>query len=182
MYSDSAEIGVMLRSSSAFCSWPKSAKAQRMTSCGSPFSPVLSPISSRPWSISSSSSASGVDPGGVEAEDAHALEQEARRCRCVPRLPPPLLKWLRTLATVRVGLSVAVSTSTATPCGRVALVEDLLVVGRVLAGGALDRRLDLVLRHVDGARVLDDAPQRRVVGRGRARPPSPRWRSPCRCA
>ncbi len=27
----------------------------------------------------------------------------------------------------------------------------------------LDRRLDLVLGHVDGARVLDDAPQRRVV-------------------
>ena len=33
------------------------------------------------------------------------------------RLPPNLLKTLRTLATVRVGLSVAVSTSTATPCG-----------------------------------------------------------------
>ena len=43
-----AESGVMPRSSSAFCSWPKSAKLQRMTSCGSPFSPVLSPISSRP--------------------------------------------------------------------------------------------------------------------------------------
>jgi len=33
------------------------------------------------------------------------------------RLPPNLLKMLRTLATVRVGLSVAVSTSTATPWG-----------------------------------------------------------------
>ena len=35
----------------------------------------------------------------------------------LPMLPPPLLKCVRTLATVRVGLSVAVSTSTATPCG-----------------------------------------------------------------
>ena len=33
------------------------------------------------------------------------------------RLPPCFDRMLRTLATVRVGLSVAVSTSTATPCG-----------------------------------------------------------------
>jgi len=32
-------------------------------------------------------------------------------------LPPPLVMMLRTAATVRVGLSVAVSTSNATPCG-----------------------------------------------------------------
>ena len=32
-------------------------------------------------------------------------------------LPLPLLKWLRTLATVRVGLSVAASTKTAIPWG-----------------------------------------------------------------
>ena len=35
----------------------------------------------------------------------------------LPRLPPFLLNRLRTLATVRTGLSVAVSTSTAMPCG-----------------------------------------------------------------
>ena len=33
------------------------------------------------------------------------------------RLPPPLLKCIRTFETVRVGLSVAVSTISATPCG-----------------------------------------------------------------
>ena len=83
----------------------------------------------------------------------------------LPRLPPPLLSTLRTLATVRVGLSVAASIRMAMPCGRVALVDDLLVVGDVLARGALDRRLDLVLRHVDRAGVLDDAAQLRVAGR-----------------
>ena len=77
-------------------------------------------------------------------------------------LPPPLLKWVRMLATVRVGLSVAASTSTAMPCGRVAFVDDLVVGRRVLACRALDRRLDLVLRHVDGARVLDDAAERGI--------------------
>ena len=35
----------------------------------------------------------------------------------VARLPPPFVIALRTCATVRVGLSVAVSTSKATPCG-----------------------------------------------------------------
>ena len=35
----------------------------------------------------------------------------------VARLPPFLLNALRIAATVRVGLSVAHSTSTATPCG-----------------------------------------------------------------
>ena len=48
-----------------------------MTICFSPFSPVPSPISSRPWSMSSSSSVVQVEPLGVEAEDAHALEHEA---------------------------------------------------------------------------------------------------------
>ena len=48
MYSCSADNGVRPRASSASCRWPKSAKAPRITSCGSPFSPLLSPISSRP--------------------------------------------------------------------------------------------------------------------------------------
>ena len=51
--------------------------AQRITSCGSPFSPVLSPISSRPWSIRYSSRSSWSMPGGIEAEHAHLAEQEA---------------------------------------------------------------------------------------------------------
>ena len=144
----------MPRSSSAFCSWPKSAKAQRSTSCGSPFSPVLSPISSRPWSISSSSSSSWSMPAGFRRKTPICLNRKPT-LPVLPRLPPPLLKWVRTLATVRVGLSVAVSTMTRDAVRRVALVEDLLVVRRVLARGALDRRLDLVLRHVDRARVLD---------------------------
>src|SRR5215831_14496784 len=40
----------------------------------------------------------------------------------------------------------------------VAFVEHFLVVGCVTARGALDGRLDLVLRHVDRAGVLDDPP------------------------
>ena len=35
----------------------------------------------------------------------------------LPKVPPPLLKCERTLATVLVVLSVAVSTKIATPCG-----------------------------------------------------------------
>ena len=45
---------------------------------------------------------------------------------------------------------------------RVTLVDDLFVGGRVLAGGALDRRLDLVLGHVEVAAVLHRAAQRRI--------------------
>ncbi len=45
---------------------------------------------------------------------------------------------------------------------RVTFVDDLLVVGGVLAGRALDRRLDLVLRHVDLSGVLHGAAQRGV--------------------
>src|SRR5262245_57338873 len=40
----------------------------------------------------------------------------------------------------------------------VAFVEHFVVVGCLTARGALDGRLDLVLRHVDGACVLDDPP------------------------
>ena len=70
---------------------------------------------------------------------------------------------MRTLATVRVTLSVAVSTIIATPCGAVAFVEDDVVarcsswpLARLMAD------VDLVLRHVGGARVLEHAAQRRV--------------------
>ena len=45
---------------------------------------------------------------------------------------------------------------------RITFVDDLFVRGRVLAEGALDRGFDLVLRHVDVARVLHRAAQRRV--------------------
>ena len=47
----------------------------------------------------------------------------------------------------------------------ITLVKDLLEIRGVLAGGALDRRVDLVLRHVDRARVLDNSPQRRIAVR-----------------
>ena len=67
-----------------------------------------------------------VDALGVEPEDAHVLEQEADAAGRA-EVAAALVEVVRTLATVRVGLSVAVSTRTATPCGRVALVEDLLV-------------------------------------------------------
>ena len=170
MYSDSAEIGVMPRSSSAFCSWPKSANAQRMTSCGSPFSPVALAHLLEPVVDQLELERVGVEPAGLRRKTPMRLNRKAT-LPVVPRLPPPLLKCVRTLATVRVGLSVAVSTRTATPCGRVALVEDLLVARRVLARGALDRRLDLVLRHVDGARVLDRRGAAAGCRRGRGRRP-----------
>ena len=63
-YSSSAEMSGSLRSSSAACRSPKLLKAQRITSSFSPFSPVPSPISSSPWSISSSSSSSWSTPSG----------------------------------------------------------------------------------------------------------------------
>src|SRR5690606_23141042 len=47
---------------------------------------------------------------------------------------------------------------------RVAFVQHFGEVGRVLAGSALDRRLDLVLGHVDSAGVGDHAPQMRIGG------------------
>jgi hypothetical protein len=45
------------------------------------------------------------------------------------------------------------------PVRCVSFVQGLGVIRGVAAGGALDRRLHLVLGHVDGARVLDDASQ-----------------------
>src|SRR5204863_6365941 len=53
------------------------------------------------------------------------------------------------------------------PVRREALVDALLVVDGVLAGGPPDRGLDPVLRHVDRARVVHRATERRVgVGVG----------------
>src|SRR6185369_13050170 len=51
---------------------------------------------------------------------------------------------------------------------RVTFVDDLLVVGDVFSGRTLDRRFDLVLRHVDRACVLYDAPKLRIAVRVRA--------------
>ena len=52
---------------------------------------------------------------------------------------------------------------------RVALIDDLFVGRRVLARGALDGGLDLVLGHVEVAAVLNRAPQRRIgIGVGAA--------------
>ena len=47
---------------------------------------------------------------------------------------------------------------------RVTLVDDFLVVGRLLARGAANRGIRLVLRHVDGARILQHTPQGGVGG------------------
>src|SRR5450631_94314 len=41
---------------------------------------------------------------------------------------------------------------------RIPLVDHFLIQSRIAAGGAFDRRLDLIFRHVDGARILDVAP------------------------
>ena len=161
-------MGVRPLASMAACSWPKSLKAQRMTICFSPFSPVPSPISSRPWSMSSSSSASRSSPSGCEPEHAHALEQEGDAAGGAQ------------VAAVLLEVHAHVGDGAHDVVGgglhqhrdavrRVALVEDDLVVGRRLAAGALDGGLDLVLGHVRGAGVLERAAQRRVgVGVGPA--------------
>src|SRR6266853_112428 len=109
-YSCSAESGARPRASSASCSRPKSAKAQRITSWGSPFSPALSPISSSPWSMRYSSRSSWSIPAGFR-RNTPILRNRKLTLPVVARLPPPLVTMLRTAATVRVGLSVAVSTS-----------------------------------------------------------------------
>ena len=114
-------------SSSAFCSWPKSVEGAaddelRLALLAGALAHLLEAVVDQV-----ELERVLVDAGRVESEHAHALEQEARRCPLLPRLPPCLLKVLRTFATVRVGLSVAVSTSTRDAVGRVAFVEDLLV-------------------------------------------------------
>ena len=80
----------MPRASIAACSLPKSAKAQRMIICGSPLSFVPSPISSRPWSIRSSSSASRSLPAsasGARRNTPMRLNWNAT-LPSVPMLPP----------------------------------------------------------------------------------------------
>ena len=52
--------------------------------------------------------------------------------------------------------------------GCVALVNHRFVIGGIAAARPLDGGLDLVLRHVDGACILQDAPQRRIALRIRA--------------
>ena len=44
----------------------------------------------------------------------------------------------------------------------IAFIVHFGVVGGIASTGAFDSRRDLVLGHVDGARILQDAPQRRV--------------------
>jgi hypothetical protein len=73
--------------------------------------------SSRPASISSSSnSSSGGRPSGCRRNTPIRLNMKPT-LPLLPRLPPPLVKCERTFATVRVGLSVAVSTRIGTPWG-----------------------------------------------------------------
>src|SRR5262245_54068128 len=87
-YSDSAEIGVMLRSSSAFCSWPNSVKPERITSDGSPlsldalahlFEPVIDQIELERFL---------VDAGRIQAKDSHPLEKEPDAA-VGPEVPAP---------------------------------------------------------------------------------------------
>ena len=46
---------------------------------------------------------------------------------------------------------------------RITFVHDNFVISRVLADRTLDRRVNFVFGHVDGARVLNHAAQRRIV-------------------
>ena len=120
--------------------------------------------------MSSSSSVLGVEPLGIQPEDAHALELEGDAAG-LGEVAAPLVE---VGAEVRDGARGVVGRGLddhGDAVRRVAFVEHLFVGDGVLAGGALDRVLDLVLRHVDGARVLDRALQRRVRVRARARRP-----------
>jgi hypothetical protein len=75
-------------------------------------------ISCRPWSMSSSSSSSRFTLGsGMGRRKTPMRSNRNATLPVLPMLPPCALKCMRTLATVRTMLSVAVSTSTAMPCG-----------------------------------------------------------------
>jgi len=103
----------------------------------------------------------GLESGRVEPERPHPLEEEGDGAG-VGEVAAPLVEvgaQRRDRARRVVGRGLDHHRDAVR---RVALVEDLLVVGRVLARSLLDRRFDLVLRHVDRAGVLDRAAQRRV--------------------
>ncbi len=52
----------------------------------------------------------------MELEDAFIVQNMKATLPLLPSVPPHLLKYMRTLATVRLVLSVAVSTRKAMPC------------------------------------------------------------------
>ena len=111
----------------------------------------------------------GVDARRGEAEDTHLAEQEgdAPDAAEVPAVR------LEGFADARDGARGVVRRrldEDGDPVRGEALVEDLLVVDGVLAGGAPDRGLDAVLRHVDRAGVVHRAAKGRVALRVGAPP------------
>ena len=104
----------------------------------------------------------GVEPRRREAEHAHPpeVEGDAAHAAQVPAVRLEVPADVRDRARRIVGRGLD---EDGDAVRREPLVLDLLVVDGVLAGRAPDRRLDLVLRHVEGARVLHGAAQRGVA-------------------
>jgi hypothetical protein len=105
-----------------------------------------------------------VDAGGVEAKHAHLLKLKgdaAGGAQVAAVLGDDV-------AHVRHGARRVVGGGLdhqGDAVRRVGLVDRLMIVGGIAPAGALDRRLDLVLGHVDRARVLDHTAQSRVRSR-----------------
>ena len=81
MYSCSAESGATPRASSASCSWPKSANAQRITSCG--FALLAAALAHLLQAVIDQVELERilVDAGRIEPEHAHLAGTGTRRCR-----------------------------------------------------------------------------------------------------
>ena len=99
-----------------------------------------------------------VDVLGREAEHAHLAEQK-RHAAAVGEIAAVLAEDVAQAAHGTRGVVRGGVHQQRNAMGRVAFVDNFLVVHRFLAGGAADGRLHLVLRHVEGAGVLDAAAQ-----------------------
>src|SRR6186713_1907455 len=99
-----------------------------------------------------------IDARGIQAEDAHLakLERDAARAAEVAAALGENGAHLRDRAR---GIVSGRLDDDGDAMRRVAFIDDLFVAGGVLARGALDRCLDLVLGHVEVAAVLNRAPQ-----------------------
>ncbi len=102
-----------------------------------------------------------VDALGIQPEHAHAseLEGDAARRREVTAVLVERVADRRHGARRVVRRAFDQHRDTVR---RVTLIDDLFEVGSVATGGTLDCRVDLVLRHIHGTRVLDRAAQRGV--------------------
>ena len=173
-YSCSAEIGDRPRASRASCSLPKSAKAQRISSCG--FALLAGAVTHLLQAVIDEIQLQIVviDAGRIQAEHAHfpKLETDAAAGGEIADILGDQIAHGGDGAHRIVGGGLDQQRDAVR---RVRLVQHLLVVGGIAPRSALDGRFDLVLGHVHGTRVLHGAPQAGIAGRVRHRRPSPPW-------